>query len=190
MTIKKIYLLIGFLVLNYTLFAQKNFKKEITERGFCAVIEGNESSENLFALHKTYNVGTYLLVKNTANGRSIRVKVIGKLPNTANNQKLILKISKRVYNEIRASGKKISVEIKPTNPPWEDVEKEDDKKEKEDEDNKENEEKNENIYVVKKGDTLFYIAKKFKVSVKNLKKWNKLEDENIQANQKLIVAKK
>ena len=43
-------------------------------------------------------------------------------------------------------------------------------------------------YKVKKGDTLYKISKKHKVSVSNLKKWNKLTSTTIQPNQKLKVS--
>ena len=40
---------------------------------------------------------------------------------------------------------------------------------------------------VKKGETVFSIAKKYKVSTAEIKKWNRLKGNNIQAKQKLIV---
>ena len=43
-------------------------------------------------------------------------------------------------------------------------------------------------YTVQKGDTLFKIAKSQKVSIANLKAWNKLKSDNIQPNQKLVIA--
>ena len=42
-------------------------------------------------------------------------------------------------------------------------------------------------YEVQKGDNLFYIAKKFNVSIEDLKKWNNLEDGNIQLGSKLTL---
>ncbi len=45
------------------------------------------------------------------------------------------------------------------------------------------------IYKVKPGDTLITIAKKFKVSVKALKKWNKI-NKYIYPNQKLVIYKR
>jgi membrane-bound lytic murein transglycosylase D len=45
------------------------------------------------------------------------------------------------------------------------------------------------VYKVKKGDTLGKIAKKFKVSVKAIKKWNKI-DKFIYPNQRIVIYKK
>lgn len=43
------------------------------------------------------------------------------------------------------------------------------------------------FHVVKKGDTLSSIAKKYHITVANLKKWNKLKSDRISINQKLRV---
>ncbi len=47
--------------------------------------------------------------------------------------------------------------------------------------------KNKNIYKVKKGDTLYSIAKKYGTSVELLKKINNLEDDNLQEGEELII---
>ncbi|WP_299670331.1 glucosaminidase domain-containing protein [uncultured Polaribacter sp.] len=47
----------------------------------------------------------------------------------------------------------------------------------------------ENIYDVKKGDTLYSISRKFKISVANLKTINNLKDNTITIGQKLLVKK-
>lgn len=46
------------------------------------------------------------------------------------------------------------------------------------------------LYEVQKGDNLFSIAKKFNVSIEDLKKWNNLEDLNVQLGSKLALANK
>lgn len=43
------------------------------------------------------------------------------------------------------------------------------------------------FYEVQKGDNLFSIAKKFNVSIENLKKWNNLNDLNVQLGSKLAL---
>ncbi len=49
--------------------------------------------------------------------------------------------------------------------------------------------KEKQIYRVKRGDNLGKIAKKHRVSVKNLRKWNKLKSSMIHVNQKLVIYK-
>jgi membrane-bound lytic murein transglycosylase D len=52
-----------------------------------------------------------------------------------------------------------------------------------------NQEKNNNEYVVQKGDNLGNIAKKFDVSLSDLKQWNNLTDNSIAIGNTLVVAK-
>ena len=46
-----------------------------------------------------------------------------------------------------------------------------------------------NFYIVKKGETLYSISRKFNISVANLKAINNLTDNNISIGQKLLVKK-
>lgn len=43
------------------------------------------------------------------------------------------------------------------------------------------------VHIVKKGETLGAIARKYHISVKQLKQWNNLKSDRISINQKLIV---
>ena len=45
------------------------------------------------------------------------------------------------------------------------------------------------IYVCKKTDTLWYIAKKFKTSIDSIKQTNLLEDDTLISGQKLLIVK-
>jgi membrane-bound lytic murein transglycosylase D len=49
-------------------------------------------------------------------------------------------------------------------------------------------EKSSDFYVVEKGDNLFSISKKFNVSLEDLKKWNNLDDLNVEQGSKLTLA--
>ncbi|WP_396156236.1 LysM peptidoglycan-binding domain-containing protein [Flavobacterium sp.] len=49
-------------------------------------------------------------------------------------------------------------------------------------------EKATDFYVVEKGDNLFSISKKFNVSLEDLKKWNNLDDLNVEQGSKLTLA--
>ena len=55
-------------------------------------------------------------------------------------------------------------------------------------DSKEETEKPSDFYEVQKGDNLFTIAKKFNVSFEDLKKWNNLDNNNLQQGSKLSLA--
>jgi len=45
------------------------------------------------------------------------------------------------------------------------------------------------VYVVKPGDTLWNIGKKYYVSAENLMKWNELESDEIRPGQKILIVK-
>ena len=49
---------------------------------------------------------------------------------------------------------------------------------------------NKDFYEVQKGDNLLSIAKKFNVSIEDLKEWNNLDDSNVQMGSKLALANK
>jgi LysM repeat protein len=45
------------------------------------------------------------------------------------------------------------------------------------------------VYTVRRGDTLFTIAQRYKVLVRELKKWNELKGDAIQVGQQLVIYK-
>lgn len=53
------------------------------------------NSDMFLALHRTAPVGTIMQVRNQMNDLSVFVKVIGKLPDTGANDKVVVKISKK-----------------------------------------------------------------------------------------------
>jgi LysM repeat protein len=44
-----------------------------------------------------------------------------------------------------------------------------------------------NVHVVKPGETLYRISRKYGITVDNIRKWNKLPDDILEVGQKLIV---
>lgn len=85
--------------------------KEIKESGLAELIEGTEGNRKYLALHRTAPVGTILKVRNEMNNREVFVRVIGKLPDTALNDKLIIKISKSAYDRLGAIDPRFRVEV-------------------------------------------------------------------------------
>jgi LysM repeat protein len=83
----------------------------VIETGFAEAIEGDQSSKKHLCMHKSAPVGTILQVKNEANGQVVFVKVIGRLPETGSNEKLIIRISKIAYDRLMAVGKRFPVEV-------------------------------------------------------------------------------
>jgi LysM repeat protein len=84
---------------------------EIVESGLAELIEGTEANRKYLALHRTAPVGTILKVRNEMNGREVFVRVIGKLPDTALTDKLIIRISKSAYDRLGAIDLRFRVEV-------------------------------------------------------------------------------
>lgn len=85
--------------------------KEIKESGLAELIEGTQGNRKYLALHRTAPTGTILKIKNEMNDREVFVRVIGKLPETAQNDKLVIKISKSAYDRLGAIDPKFMVEV-------------------------------------------------------------------------------
>ena len=147
-------------------FNDANAQKFFHERGLAEMIEDAQNTGKLLALHRTMPRGTMLKVYNPANHKYTIVKVVGKLPDTGVNTKVIIKISPAAYDELNASGRRFSVEI--TKAPT--VKKV--------------------THEVVSGETLYSISKKYNVTVAQIKEWNKLEDDLLSKGQKLVIETK
>jgi LysM repeat protein len=84
---------------------------EIMESGLAELIEGTDGNRKYLALHRTAPVGTILKIKNEMNNREVFVRVMGKLPDTAMTDKLIIKISKSAYDRLGAIDARFRVEV-------------------------------------------------------------------------------
>jgi LysM repeat protein len=84
---------------------------KITETGLAEVIDNRSDNNKYLALHKSAPVGTILQVKNVMNGQSVYVRVIGKLPETGANEKVIIKVSNRAYQKLAALDARFRVEV-------------------------------------------------------------------------------
>lgn len=84
---------------------------EILEGGLAELIEGTEGNRKYLALHRTAPIGTILKVRNEMNNREVFVRVMGKLPDTALTDKLIIKISKSAYDRLGAIDQRFRVEV-------------------------------------------------------------------------------
>ncbi|MBX2967089.1 MAG: LysM peptidoglycan-binding domain-containing protein [Cyclobacteriaceae bacterium] len=86
-------------------------KDEIKQSGLAELIEGTEGNRKYLALHRTAPVGTILKIRNEMNNREVFVRVIGKLPDTALTDKLVIKISKSAYDRLGAIDQRFRVEV-------------------------------------------------------------------------------
>ena len=84
---------------------------ETIEAGLAELIEGTEGNRKYLALHRTAPIGTILKVRNEMNNREVFVRVMGKLPDTALTNKLIIRISKSAYDRLGAIDQRFRVEV-------------------------------------------------------------------------------
>jgi len=84
---------------------------ELIENGVAELIEGTEGNRKYLALHRTAPIGTILKVKNEMNNREVFVRVMGKLPDTALTEKLVIRISKSAYDRLGAIDPRFRVEV-------------------------------------------------------------------------------
>ncbi|GAA4365563.1 hypothetical protein GCM10023185_35910 [Hymenobacter saemangeumensis] len=81
----------------------------VTESGLGAAIDKSVTDKYL-ALHKTAPVGTIMQVKNSMNGQSVYVRVIGKLPETGENNNILVRLSPRAVQKLGTPDSRFRVE--------------------------------------------------------------------------------
>jgi LysM repeat protein len=81
------------------------------ERGMATLIEGSDSNEKFLALHRKAAPGTILMIRNELNNQVVFVRVIGQLPNTGANDKVIVKLSQAAWNNVHAVNNRFRVKV-------------------------------------------------------------------------------
>lgn len=84
---------------------------EIKESGLAELIEGTEGNRKYMAMHRSAPIGTILKVRNEMNNREVFVRVVGSLPSTSVNDKIVIKISKSAYDRLGAIDPKFRAEV-------------------------------------------------------------------------------
>ncbi|UJP64762.1 LysM peptidoglycan-binding domain-containing protein [Mongoliitalea daihaiensis] len=85
--------------------------KDIREAGLAEVIDGTGNHKKYLVLHRTAPVGTIMRVRNEENDVTIFARVVGKLPDTGDNSRLLIKLSKAAFDQLRAVNSRFPVEI-------------------------------------------------------------------------------
>ncbi|WP_276497045.1 LysM peptidoglycan-binding domain-containing protein [Pontibacter litorisediminis] len=85
---------------------------KMMESGMAEMIDAKTNDTNKYlALHKTAPVGTIMQVKNAMNGEVVYVRVIGKLPETGENERVVVRLSKKAYQKLGATDPRFRVEL-------------------------------------------------------------------------------
>lgn len=85
--------------------------KNIKETGQAEVIEGTGGHKKYLVLHRTAPVGSVMRVKNEENDITIFARVVGTLPETGDNSKLVIKLSQAAFDQLRAVNSRFPVEV-------------------------------------------------------------------------------
>lgn len=86
--------------------------EKVTEVGVATWIEDGELNQNKFyALHRTAQIGTIIKITNRMNNNSVFVKVVGVLPETGDNENVIIKVTQAAAQRIGALDKKFTAEL-------------------------------------------------------------------------------
>src|SRR5690606_39036466 len=85
--------------------------KNIKETGQAEVIEGTGNHKKYLVLHRTAPVGTIMRIRNEENDITVFARVVGVLPDTGDNSKLLIKVSKAAYDQLKAVNSRFPVEI-------------------------------------------------------------------------------
>ncbi|TXK44298.1 LysM peptidoglycan-binding domain-containing protein [Pontibacter qinzhouensis] len=85
--------------------------KKVLETGMAEMIDPKTDTNKYLALHKSAPVGTIMQVKNAMNDQVVYVRVIGKLPDTGSNDKVIVRLSKKAYQKLGAVDQRFRVEL-------------------------------------------------------------------------------
>lgn len=85
---------------------------QVTETGVATWIQdGNQSGNKYFGLHRTAPIGTIVKVTNRMNNLSVYVKIVGVLPDTGDNDNVIIKMSQAVSEKLNALDTFFQVEL-------------------------------------------------------------------------------
>ncbi|MCC9138367.1 LysM peptidoglycan-binding domain-containing protein [Pontibacter silvestris] len=85
--------------------------KKIFESGMAEAIDPKADTDKYLALHRSAPVGTIMQVKNAMNGQIVYVRVVGKLPDTGANDKVVVRLSKKACDKLGAVDSKFRVEL-------------------------------------------------------------------------------
>lgn len=81
------------------------------ENGLAELIPGTEANKKYLVLHRTAPVGSVIRIKNEENDRTIFARVVGVLPETGDNSKVLIKLSQAAYQQLKAVNARFPVEI-------------------------------------------------------------------------------
>jgi len=81
------------------------------ESGLAEVIPGTEANKKYLVLHRNAPIGSVIRIKNEENDLTIFARVVGVLPETGDNSKVLIKLSKAAFEQLKGVNARFPVEI-------------------------------------------------------------------------------
>lgn len=85
--------------------------EEKVQNGLAELIAGSRETRKYLALHRTAKIGTIMKVRNEMNNKMVFVRVLGRIPDTGDNNKVLIKLSNAAYKRLGALDKRFRVEL-------------------------------------------------------------------------------
>lgn len=85
--------------------------RRLSSSGVAEMIEGTDGSGKYMALHRTAPIGALVQVRNEFNNQSLWVKVIGRLPDTGVNDKILIKLSTQAFTKLSPQDRRFRAEV-------------------------------------------------------------------------------
>lgn len=85
--------------------------RRVSSNGVAEMIEGADDSGKYLALHRMAPIGTLVQVRNEFNNQSLWVKVIGRLPDTGVNDKILVKLSAQAFAKLSPDDRRFRAEV-------------------------------------------------------------------------------
>lgn len=85
--------------------------RRMAQSGVAEMIEGADGSGKYLALHRTAPIGTLVLVRNEFNNQLVWVKVVGRLPDTGVNDKILIKLSQQAFAKLSPEDRRFRAEV-------------------------------------------------------------------------------
>ena len=81
------------------------------ESGLAEVIPGTEANKKYLVLHRNAPIGSVIRIKNEENDLTIFARVVGVLPETGDNSKVLIKLSQAAFEQLKGVNTRFPVEI-------------------------------------------------------------------------------
>lgn len=85
--------------------------RRMAEIGMAERIDSDDSSNKYLALHRTAPIGSLVQVRNDISNQSLWVKVIGRLPNTGVNERVLIKLSSKAFSKLSPNNQSFRAEV-------------------------------------------------------------------------------